>query len=210
MKRIFLIRNAEHENTASNRWAYDNTGLSEIGKYQAIDIGKELEGLNIATIYSSTRERANQTAVPSCRRLGLISKPSSSFDAASLGKYAGLTYYEIQSLLGDDYNELMVSPEPEKDYLNTGESLTKVADRAWLELKKVVGCARDSTSLAIFTHKEIIGALLCKMTDMDLKKLWWWGGLEQPTRHSSITELIYKDSNWSLVKFGCTAHLKEV
>jgi len=210
MKRVFLVRNGEHEFTSKNAWPLDGTGLSCAGRFQSIDIAKEIERLDIATIYSSTKVRAHDTAKPSGRRLGKVVIQQDAFDAVSLGDFEGKTYLKIQERLGDKYDEIFYYPDPEEDNLSTGETLTVVGDRAWNGLADVTRAAREDSSIAVFTHEEIIGVILCKMVETSLSRIWLWGGRDQPPRYGSITELTYAEKRWSLVRFAYMDHLEKI
>jgi broad specificity phosphatase PhoE len=150
MKRIFLVRNAEHALAPLDSWPSDDTGLTKDGRYQAIDIGKVLATCHLTALYSSNRERAKQTAAPTVRRVGLDISYLSNFDAVPLGAYAGLTYREIRDKLGEVHDEILTTPDSTKDYLETGITLDIAAQKAWNELENVARAARNNTSVAIF------------------------------------------------------------
>lgn len=51
-------------------------------------------------------------------------------------------------------------------YFENGETLEEAANRAWEKLKKIVSIGKTDDVIAISTHEEIIGALLCKMVGL--------------------------------------------
>lgn len=204
MKRLLLIRNAEHDLAHEQRWPEKATGLSEKGREQAIRIAKALCHTTMSSVYCSTHARAIETAEPLARRCSKNLVETKSFDPISLGQYEGVSYRDVGKILGPAVlKEIVTFPDAQKDYLSSGESLSDVAGRAWRGLLAVVETTKEDYVTAIYTHEEVIGVLLCRITGMPLKNVWMWGGRLAPANYGAITELLHDESGWKIVKIGC-------
>lgn len=209
--KLLLLRNAEHMLSSEYVWPSNDTELSERGNLQAIDIAKKLESVPIAAIYSSIHVRAVKTVTPLARRKGLSIKKTQAFNALSIGDCVGATHEETcRRIGGEAWNELFTNPDPHRRYFTNGETLKDMSNRAMTKLDNIgASYARKGDVVVISTHEEIIGALLCRMMDIDLSRIWWWGGRRHGSPlYGSITEITQDDNRWHLIRFGCTEHLR--
>jgi broad specificity phosphatase PhoE len=205
MKTLYSIRNAEHRPARVDRWPTKDTGLSKEGREQAIRLAKALRNEGIAELCASGHARAHETAEPLARRCGTKPTIVEAFDPMPLGVYEDMGDREAAERIGETVlNEIVTSPSAVKDYFGSGESLSDVASRAWRGLQGVIHATKDGRATAICTHEEVIGALLCKITGMPLKNVWFWGGRLEPARYGALTELEWGQTGWKIVRCGCT------
>lgn len=141
---------------------------------------------------------------------GLPVQQTVAFRSLDMGECTGMTYDETRAAIGaNDWEEVLSGPKADKRYFKSGESLSELARRSWIELERLIAaCGSNDSTVVIGTHEEVIGALLCKMTALPLSRLWWWGGRLRPPLYASITEVLWKNGQWTLVHFGCTKHLE--
>ncbi|MBP7427873.1 MAG: histidine phosphatase family protein [Candidatus Hydrogenedentes bacterium] len=210
--RLLLVRNAEHVGYAVQRWPEDDTGLSDRGLEQSKHLASHLADESIVCVFASPATRAVETVRYIAEKHRHSVQQTIAFKALDMGECTGLSYDETRKAIGDAaWDEVFRSPQENTRYFKNGETLAELADRSRDGLDQVVSeYGRDDGAVAIVgTHEEVIGVLLCKMTGMPLSRLWWWGGRLLPPLYASITEVLWKNGQWTLVHFGCTKHLEE-
>lgn len=207
---LFLVRNAHHAAESERKWPVDDTELSCVGKVQSLKISEFFATKNISAMFSSTMLRARDTARPLEERLGLSVVERVGFNGINMGDLAGRNYEAATELLkaDEDYKEMLTDPDPQKQYFQNGETLAQLAKRSGDELQRIVTGGKSRDVIVIFTHEEVIGALLCQITGMGLSKIWWWGGRSHDPMYANITHLTYDRDVWKLLHFGCTRHLE--
>lgn len=207
--RLILVRNAEHAQYLSNRWSTRETELSPKGTKQALRIADCLRNVEIERIYASEMIRAAATVEPLADEMAVDIQTEAAFNPLDIGNHKGRPYEDTRRILGDEvFAEMVSRPQPDKRYFDGGETLREMAERAW---QRVVELTQDEcdaqSSLVVSTHEEVIGAVLCKMADMPLSRLWWWGGRLDTPLYASITHVIRQRGRWILESFGNTNHL---
>lgn len=208
--RIVFLRNAEHALYAAQCWPVDTTGLSPNGMVQSKRLFSSLANTPIVAVYSSPTVRAVETIRLLAEDRGLAIEQATAFKALDMGECTGMTYEKTREITGSAaWAEVLSNPKPDMRYFKNGETLDELANRAWRELERIVEEHESEDDVVVIsTHEEVIGALLCKMADMPLSWLWWWGGRLRPPLYASITEVLWKNGKWKLIHFGCTKHLE--
>jgi len=164
----------------------------------------------IVAVYSSPTVRAVETIRLLAEDRGLAIEQTTAFKALDMGECTGMTYEKTREITGfAAWAEVLSNPKSDMRYFKNGETLDELANRAWRELERIVEEHESEDDVVVIsTHEEVIGALLCKMADMPLSRLWWWGGRLRPPLYASITEVLWKNGKWRLIHFGCTKHLE--
>jgi len=211
--KMLLIRNAEHRGHEENRWPTDDTGLSREGVRQSVILCRHLASASVTQVISSPALRATQTIRLLAEQKKLPMQECADLKNLGMGDCTGLTHEETRTLLGlSAWEEAFRCPKDDVRYFKDGETLSELAMRAWRGVNQIVSehGQNDNALVAVATHEEVIGVLLCKMTGMPLSRLWWWGGRLRPPLYANITEVLWRDGQWTLVHFGCTKHLAEL
>jgi broad specificity phosphatase PhoE len=165
MTRFLLIRHGDHALLGRQVIAGRQPGisLSDLGREQATNIANDLATLPIDAVYSSPLERAIETASPLAAKLGLEPQIAEEFHEIEFGSWTNRTLTELDQI-------------PEWKHWNgnrsmaftpAGDSMLAVQTRA---LKKMSDIAISHEMVAIFTHGDVIRALLAHFlgTSLDL------------------------------------------
>lgn len=202
--KIIFIRTAEHALYGTTTWPIDSTGLSSAGIEQSRQLASVLADRPITAICASMTVRVMETIRPLAERKGLVIQKEAAFNELDVGECAGLDHERVREVLGSvAWEEMLSNPIPDKRYFTNGETLNELAERSWAKLKQIVATSKNESDLVVIgTHEEVIGALLCKMIDAPLPRLWWW----QPP-YASTTEVQWRGGKWKLLHFGCAEHM---
>lgn len=207
--RLILVHNTEHASCAAGHWPGRDTELSPRGEEQSLKIAECLDDASVNSILSSHTRRGTDTVGALAAHHSERLNAECAFDLISIGEHMGLPYDESRALMGDDKcREMLTVPRPDTRYMSGGETLSEMAERAWQRVSQLVLDRSDAErSVTVSTHEEVIGAILCKMSDMPLSRLWWWAGRLEKPAYASITHVIYDEGRWTLENFGNTLHL---
>ncbi len=202
---IILVRNAEHIGEEKHFWAGKEVGLTQKGEKQAKLLCKRLEKEKIDAIYSSDFMRAIKTIQPLAEELKLDIAQNPDFRPFNMGKFMGWTEQATIEVLGEKtWQEIITNPNPKKRYFEGGETLEEEAERAWRGLETIL-TQHSKATIVISTHLTIIGSLLCRMIEIPLTKVWFWGG-SIVADHPAITNIVFQQGRWHLQHYGCTEH----
>jgi broad specificity phosphatase PhoE len=143
--------------------------------------------MEIDHVYVSQTRRSVATVQPLADGRRVDIQVDKAFNPLDIGDHAGSRYEDTRRILGNDiFSELLTTPQPDKRYIAGGETLSEMAERAWRRILELTHdeCGAQS-SLVVITHEEVIGAVLCRMSDMPLSRLWWVGWT---SGHTSVCE----------------------
>jgi len=132
--RIWLVRHGETEWNATRRaQGQADVPLNDLGRLQAQEAAAQLDGVNLAGVYSSDLSRAVDTAEPIARSQGLEIVTDPAFREIDQGEWEGLLLDEIRSRWPDLWG-------PARHYVQRpgGESPEQVQKRALEGTARVV------------------------------------------------------------------------
>lgn len=157
MTSLLLIRHATNDYIETQRIAgwLPGVHLNEHGRAQAQALVARLEGVPIAAIYSSPLERAVQTAEPLAQARGLEIRARDGLGETHTGDWDGLPLKELAQT--KTWQMFQVCPSLTR--LPNGETGLEMQTRALAELD-VICAAHPQDTVAIFTHADIIKAVL--------------------------------------------------
>jgi ribonuclease H / adenosylcobalamin/alpha-ribazole phosphatase len=161
---FLLIRHAMHADYGHRfTGRADGVPLSAEGKAQAQALGGRLAGMELATVYSSPRERCRATADAVAAPHRLFVRTEERLDEIDLGDWTGR---EIDSLKGDAAfdrwnTERGTSAPPH------GEPFASVAQRAF-ELAAELAQSHAGSTIALVTHQDVIKALVATCLGLSL------------------------------------------
>lgn len=98
MGKIYLIRHGETEaNKTFQFQGHIDNPLNSKGLCQAAALGQHYENIVLDEIYSSSMQRARQTAAPLAEAHGLTVQPLDELKEVCFGEWEGLSYDEIKA-----------------------------------------------------------------------------------------------------------------
>lgn len=167
--------------------------LSEVGVRQAEQIAERLRVEGIAAVYSSSLQRARQTAEHISRPHSLPVLIEDAVRELDHGDLEGLTFNEIKSSYGDFL--VRWRSEPGEITVPGGERLADVAARAWEGLNRIALRHADTERIVIVSHNFPILGIICRITGTHLN--------DYRTFHldpCGVTRLAFNDTAWALTE----------
>ena len=168
---LVLVRHAESQDQAENRMGgQHNCPLSEKGRGQAIEVGKDLADYEFDLVFSSDLERCvdttrailehNKRTDPSVLRY------AEELRERSGGTIEGMTFQEIREQIPPKKYKLW-----QRDYFEAppmGESLKDVEDRVIPFLKEnVFPLVNDNKNVLVVAHSGVIKTIICYIKGSD-------------------------------------------
>ena len=163
MTQFLFVRHAEHDLLARGIIAGRMPGvhLNAVGKKQAEQMAERLSTLPIDAIYCSPLERARETAAPLAAKLGLELQIADEFNEIDFGSWTNRDFAELDKIpewqQWNHFRSSTITPG--------GESMLAVQARA---LQKISELSRRHAFVAIFTHGDIIRAVLAHFLGVHL------------------------------------------
>ncbi len=163
--RLYFVRHGATPLTAEDKFSgMENVFLSDEGRHQAQLLAKRLAGSNIHDIYSSSLDRAMETA----RILGKPHKlepiPCEDLREINHGHWEGLTRHEVESRFAEEYAAW--ESDPFTFAPQGGESGILVLARALPLIRKIVMDHREENIL-IVSHKATLRLILSSLLGFD-------------------------------------------
>ena len=159
--RLILVRHGE---TIANReYRYigaSDDALTEHGQAQAVQLAGALSVLPVAAVYSSSRQRAYQTALPIASRHGLTVQVLDDLREANFGTWEGLSRSEVVARSKQDAEQLLAWERDTVLAPPGGESLEAMHLRVSAVVEKLVQAHPDQT-VVLVSHVGPIKAILC-------------------------------------------------
>lgn len=174
-KRIYLVRHGE----AAASWGQSaDPGLSELGREQARQAARELQGWvgANATLISSPLQRAQQTAEPLASALGLDFRLDSRFR-------------EIPSPVPLEGRQAWLRSFMAGQWSDQGEEL--IAWRSGIQ----AALTELPEDAVVFTHFLVLNTIVGAVQDRDETLVFW-------PANASITELEWTPAGYRLVQLG--------
>jgi broad specificity phosphatase PhoE len=166
MTRFLLVRHGTHDLLAMNVIAGRQPGISlnSAGREEAIHIADALSILPFDAIYSSPIQRALETAAPLAEKLGLETERAEEFIEIDFGSWTNHTFDELDHFA--EWQEW--NSNRSTAFTPAGDSMLAVQNRG---VKKMVEIRMNHRLVAIFTHGDVIRALLAHYLGLPLDLL---------------------------------------
>ncbi len=165
--RLFLIRHGATTLTAEDKFSgADNVYISDEGRHQVELLAKRMAREKIACIYSSTLDRAMETATILAKPHGLEPITSDGLREISHGHWEGLPRAEVESRFPDEYAAWEADPftfAPEG-----GESGISVLARSLPVIREIVVGHRDEEVMVV-SHKATLRLLISSLLGFDAR-----------------------------------------
>lgn len=173
MGKIYLIRHGETDaNQTFQFQGHIDNPLNSKGFKQTADLGKYYEGLELDEIYSSSMQRARQTAEPLAKFHGLKIQLLDELKEVCFGEWEGLSYEEVKAKWNDQLE--LFFKQPAQCRMPGGESFDDVAARVRSVCEDIFKSDSDK-NIAIVSHGGVVRVQLCLLLGLDLNKLWMFG-----------------------------------
>lgn len=173
MGKIYLIRHGETDaNSTFQFQGHIDNPLNNKGHRQAAALEKYFENIDIDVIYSSSMQRAIQTASPLARFHNLEIQPLDELKEVCFGEWEGLSYNEIKAKWSDQLD--LFFKLPAQCRMPGGESFDDVAKRVKSACDGILKNNIDK-NIAIISHGGVIRVQLCLLLGLDINKLWMFG-----------------------------------
>ena len=181
-----------------------DVALTDLGLRQAARTAEYVaETYKIDAIYSSDLRRAMSTAIPLSERLGIPVIKEPLIKEIYGGLWENKFMPEIDKLYHDDYQVYKTTIGLAR--CTGGESLAELQARA-LEGMRKISEANDGKTVFVATHGGVLLALISAWMGLPLEKMHE----TPPATNSSITEVIYENGEFKIVKYSFDDHLGEL
>jgi len=199
--RVLLVRHGETALNAEGRFrGRADVPLTARGLQQAGAVAQSLVPLAPATVVSSPRLRARQTAEPIARSMRAAVLVDDRLDDVDYGEWTGLTRAEVVSSWPAQYALWLEAPERLR--VPGGERVGGVRDRVWSALCEIAGRGQPAI---VVTHDACVRLAIVAFL-----------GAPTASMHvirvdlASRTELEFGDDTTQLVCANDTSHLREL
>ena len=164
MKTIYFVRHGQTEWNAvqrmQGRW---NSDLNELGRLQAREAGRLLEGLGLDALISSTLDRARQTAEIISGYVGLPITYDERIVEWDCGEWSGHLRAEVAERWAEEYAALLADP-----FHYRGPSCENYPDMCERARPFVDDVRRmDESSIAIVSHGMIGRVMISLLLELD-------------------------------------------
>lgn len=193
---VFLVRHAAHDNVG-NFLAGRSAGISlgEAGRAQAERLGQRMRGENISDIYTSPRERTQETAAAIASACGLRSpEVADALDEVDFGDWSGKTFDVLDGdPLWRRWNALRsLSRTP------AGETMLDVQARV-VRLIDTLSRGTGDGRVALVSHADVIKAAVSHVLGLPIDA---WPRFD--VAPASITTLVIGDWGAKLITLNET------
>jgi broad specificity phosphatase PhoE len=165
--RLYLIRHGDTPLSAEDKFSgSENVFLSAEGRIQVEHLAERLSNSDVKAAYSSSLDRAMETARIIAKPHGLEPIPSDGLREIRHGHWEGLTRLEVEQRFADEYATWESDPftfAPEG-----GESGISVLARALPVIRQIVVEHKDENILVI-SHKATLRLILSSLLGFDAR-----------------------------------------
>jgi probable phosphoglycerate mutase len=197
--RLLLVRHGHNEYLDAGRLAGRTPGvhLNDKGRHQAQALAARLAGAQIAAIYSSPMERAQETAEPVAAARGLAIHICADLTETDCGDWTGQTIAELAKT--EIWPKMLSYPSGVAH--PGGEGITAVQARMVRALERI-RAAHPGGLIVAFSHADPIKAALAYYTGMHID-------LYQRLHvdPASVSELAFSPNGPRLIRSNDTSHL---
>lgn len=202
MVRLLLCRHGQTEWNVAHRFqGQTNSNLTPLGEQQAVKLGERLAETHIDAVYSSSLQRALDTAKLIVGKRGFDIIPVDALKEIYLGKLEGLTFEEGERL----YPEAMMHFWGLTSNTDEREAVGDVMRRASQAIEEIAQKHPDQTVL-IVTHGVVLRSLYIYFKRWDMKD-----ASNQPKPQSTCLCDIRKEAGvWDIKMWNDTEHLNDL
>ena len=201
MTHVYVVRHGESEGNKIDAFiGRTDVPLTDLGVKQAELTAEYLKDVKFSAIYTSDLMRARQTAAPSEKIHNLKAVPEPAFREIFGGDWEKKPYHDLINLYPETYS--VWKNDIASARADNGESVKELYERVTRKLKELA-LEHDGENILVFTHAMPVRAIMCMAKELPLKNLGEIPWVSNP----SVTELLFKDGKFTLVKEGYDVHL---
>ena len=167
--KIYLTRHGQTEwNVAGKLQGWKNSNLTEEGIQRAKSLAKRLEDVDFDFIYSSSQQRALDTAEIVKGNRDIEVKVLDDLREIGFGSWEGMEIKDIQELYGDEYDTYLNRPHLYEPV--DGESILDVYNRVQDVLDKILSIKAEN--ILVVSHGVIIKILTSIIKGIPVEELY--------------------------------------
>jgi len=191
MKRIvYLVRHGTHAEVGRVLSGRSEIALDPRGRAEAEALAGRVAPLAIASLHSSPRRRARETAAPIAGHKGLDIRIADALDEVDFGSFAGSAFADLAA--NADWQNWNARRSTAR--CPGGETMAEAVERAWA----YIGSLPDGQLPALcVSHCDIIRGLVAQTLGLDLDRIF---ALECDP--ASLTTLAFEGSDARLVSLN--------
>lgn len=202
MTKILMVRHGQSEANNLDIFAgnYD-IELTELGHKQAQCTAKFIaENYKVDKVYASDLKRAFKTAEYIADEFGLQVITEKNFREISAGKWEAVKFDDIEEKYAEDWH--IWRNDIGNSRCTEGESVKELAKRVCSTLEKVA-IENEGKTIVVGTHATPVRAAQCVFGGFSLDEMQSipWAS------NASVTELVYKNGEITVVKASVDGHL---
>ena len=200
MKKIYIVRHGETTwNLEGRTQGQKDSHLTELGLFQASQLGKYLAKEPIEVMYSSNLDRARSTALIIGKETGLDCHFHEGLAEICFGLWEGLTVDDIAASYPKELDIWHTTPH--LSCIPEGEGLKLAQERICAAVDEIIKATGDKNVL-IVSHGTVIKLYLQAFLNMDLSAFY---KLKQ--RNCALNIIAYKKRSPMLVKYNDTSFM---
>ncbi|UCZ54831.1 histidine phosphatase family protein [Bacillus shivajii] len=204
MLNIYLTRHGETQWNKENRLqGSKDSELTDNGIENAIMLGKRLSNIDFNAIYSSTSERAFQTAKYITLDKDIPIYTNEDLKEIHFGEWEGKTKEEILAIKNYNiqFRNFWDNPHTYNHKPHKGEGLTVFKQRVEDAVRRVIS-ENHNGNILIVTHAVVIRAILSFTMNISTEQMW-----EPPFIHgTSLTTFNWDGEQFNYKMIGDTSH----
>jgi len=167
--RLILIRHAEAEGNFLRIFhGITDSSITDKGHLQAQKVAHRLKEANIDILYSSTAQRAKQTAKYISDVIGLPINISDNLKEINGGDWEGQKWEDLPTKWPNQFDTWENMPHVHS--MPNGETMEQFHNRLVVEIKHIIS-KNEGKVICIVTHGTAIRALLCYFTGCGLESM---------------------------------------
>ena len=203
MVKVILVRHGETEWNRLRRIQGGNsdTQLNQRGRQQAESLALRLKPAKIQAIYSSTLQRARDTALAIAHYHQLPVEIEPSLKEIEVGALEGMSIAGVGKLI-----ELLVRRKEgdELPRLPGGESVAEVQQRVWSTIQRLVDKHRGGV-LVVVSHYFSVLTAICSVINLPLSQI-----TRLRLNPGSVSIITFDEQTPRLILFNDTCHLASI
>ena len=204
MLRIYFVRHGETVwNTLKIFQGRSNSPLTDLGVEQAKKLSLYLKDIDFKKFYSSPQGRAIQTTEillgERTHSINLIDE----FQEINMGFVEGIPRSDFELKYPNEYFSFWNDATNYNPTAYSGESYQEILDRVKIGLDKLVSENIDGNILVV-SHGVTLKALFNVINNKNIDEF----SKQAVPENTSVTIVEYDSSNFNLIKFSNTDHLK--
>ncbi len=203
MVRLYITRHGETIwNTQKRMQGHKDSELTEKGKWQAAQLAKALEDVELDAVYSSSSGRTLQTSkiIVGQRNIPVI--PMDSLREINLGKWEGMIFSDAEKEYPSEFKNFWEFPHLYRPI--EGEEFPDVADRLERTIR-LIAQQHGGKNVMVVTHAVSLKLVTMIVEKKELKDLWS-GAFMHP---ASLSIIECGPDGWRAVKWGDTSHYSD-